>query len=372
MKFQSISNFYLLLSFILLYFSFVEATGGKILTIYSDEGTSGNAVWTWPYWESFDENNQDFTSPPEGNRCYKTRCTGSYAGWGVVYDLEQNLSEYQGGDLRFWIYSTTGNIKIEIEAPTGNNNTPRNLTQYGWNDSYVNTWRHFRIPLSDFNLATSTAVKSPFKITVLTQATFYVDLVRWTTNFALSEVQIKIKDVETHIEKSSITFSRVNLIGLPTSWVVADQYIELNVDIATTSWGIRIYTDNTSADANPKYTGVGNPAGLVDTTTTTKRLPMGWTIEHSTRTFFQLGTGKPGSWVSGGYQWKWFKDRNTQSFIDAKDYVTVWNNRGLLWNDSDRDSKNTPNYIYLSADFTTAVTPRTYKTSTLRIELYYE
>ena len=344
-----------------------------VLTIYSDEGISGNDVSTWQDGGAYyDGNSQDLSSVPEGFKCFKTTTTsGSYAGWGVFYSTEQDFSQYQSGDLRFWIYSSTGDVKVEIERWNGETLT-KYLTDYGWNDSYVNTWKLFSIPLNDFAVDVTTSIKSPFKITVLTTpATFYVDMVRWAVNIDTGSFSSKIKRLSDNIEVSSITFTRVDLIGLPTSWVVADQYLEIEAEPGNISWGMQIYTDNTSSLANPKYTGTDDPAGLVDTSTTTKRLQMSWTVEYATHSFSQLDTGKPETWVNGGYQWKWMKDKASSDFVNGGNYVTFWNNEGLLWDSSNRDSKNPPNFIYMGADFSNAVTPRTYKTK-VYIEFYYQ
>jgi len=59
---------------------------------------------------------------------------------------------------------------------------------------------------------------------------------------------------------SQITWSGV-MTGTST-WVKADQYIQLTVNADTTIWGIQIYTDNTAPDANPVFTttvNTGNP-----------------------------------------------------------------------------------------------------------------
>ncbi len=347
---------------------------GKILTIYSDVGISGDSVLTWQDNGYFDSNNQEIT-PAEGYKCFKTTCTGTYAGWGVIYNSEQNFSEYQGGYLRFWIYSSTGNVKVEIERWNGGKST-KYLTQYGWNDSYVNNWRLFNIPLDDFATDISTSVKSPFEITVLAPATFYVDLVRWTTGVDLDTMYIQLKHKTTHVDVSSITWTPV----LPSTWNVADIYIKLDFDPGTTYWGIQMYTENKHAEANPKYIGTGNPAGLVLATGTASAidpLPMSWTIEDSTKIVSELKKGVPEEWVTGGGAYKWFEDRNTSGFDDGKGYVTIWNRKGILYNTWDSGSwdtrawKNSPNYIYFGANFYSAKT-LPYKTNRLIIELYYE
>ena len=337
----------------------------EILTIYNDEGAFGDNVYTWTDNGEFDDQNQELPVP-EGSRCFKTVCTGSYAGWGVFYNSAVDLSSYSSGELRFWIYSTTTNIKVEIETS--------NVTYTSYPVVSLFDWQHVRIPLEHYvsQGADLSSVNCPFKITSYdaTNTTFYVDLVRWTTQYVTSPfLQIKIKDVETHIEKSSITFSDTEL---PKGWVLADQYLEIECDPDSISWGIQIYTDNKHPYANPKYTGSSDPCGLVDTTTSVFVLPMGWTIEYATRTKTALGNGEPGSWVSDGYMWKGMKDKSSSDFVNGGDYVTCWDNRGLLWDDSQRDSKKSPNYIYFSANFTNAIGGRIYKTNQLKIEFFYK
>jgi len=363
-----------ILILVVLVVSFKYIANCDILTIYNDEGAFGDNIYTWTDGGYFDDQNQEVT-PPEGDKCFKTTCSASYAGWGVFYNSEKNFSQYQNGQLRFWIYSTTGNIKVEIERWNGETLT-KYLTDYGWNNSYINTWKLFKIPLDDYAVDVTTSVKCPFKITVLNPATFYVDLVRWVTQDVTSPFfQIKVKDIETHIEKSSITFSDTNL---PKRWVLAEQYIEIECDPDSTSWGIQIYTDNKSEQAEPKYTGSSDPCGLVDTTTGVFVLPMAWTIEYTTRTRTALintntGQPEPGSWVSsGGWMWKWMRDKNSSDFQNGMNYVVCWDNGGLLWGDWQRESKKSPNYIYLSANFSNAIGGRKYKTNQLKIEFFYK
>jgi len=355
-----------ILILVVLVMSFKYVANCSILTIYNDERIFGANISTWTDGGYFDGQNQEIT-PPEGYKCFKTTCSATYAGWGVYYSTGQNFSAYVGGELRFWVYSSTGRLKVEIKD---------NVNRTIYNYPPVDQWSLRRIPLSSFGSVDLSSITYPFMITAEAPATFYVDLVRWVTQDVTSPFfQIKIKDIETHIEKSSITFSDTNL---PKGWVLAEQYIEIECDPDSTSWGIQIYTDNKSEQAEPKYTGSLDPCGLVDTTTGVFVLPMAWTIEYTTRTRTALintdkGQPEPGSWVSGGgWMWKWMKDKNSSGFQNGGNYVTCWDNSGLLWNDWQRDSKKSPNYIYLSANFSNAVGGRKYKTNQLKIEFFYK
>ena len=169
----------------------------------------------------------------------------------------------------------------------------------------------------------------------------------------------------------------------------------LDLDYYHTNWGIEIYTDNKGLGADPPYTGANgtDPAGLIDTSNTSIALPMCWGIVNSTFTgssLLQIRQLSDNKLYSSGYPaYLWMKDRHTptipytgtRQFVDGEDYVTVWDNRGIQWQEGFYSAPNdphnlfrtpSPNFIYIGAKFSNAYTQRTYKTSTLTIELFYE
>jgi len=365
---------------ILLVMSTSLCHAGKILTIYSDEGICGTDVNVWQGGSGavFDGSWTGLSNPPDGYKCFKTAHT-SWAGWGVFYGYwganPQDLTDYYGGDMRFWIYSSTDNVRIEVETST--DSYSENITDHGWTTDDLNTWKHMTIPLDEYTNqgATFDETKAPFKLCLDDMlgvgATVYVDLVRWTTGYAVDTMYIETKHRETHVAHSSVTWTPV----LPSTWNASNIYFKLDFDPGTTYWGIRMYTNNKEAGANPKYIGTGDAAGLVCSTGTESALdplPMSWTIESATRTVSALGKGTVGDWVSGGHAYKWMQDIDDTSF--DHDYVTIWNRRGVEWGTSngDRDWKNSPNYLYFGANFDKAKAGRKYTTNRLIIELYYE
>jgi hypothetical protein len=156
--------------------------GNLILKVYYDSGNdksviSGDDIWTWSdnNLGTFDANYQDSTAP-EGYKSFKTTTsTGSWAGWGVVYNTPQDLSQYQGGYLKFCVKSPAP-IKIEIQDGNGNNYT-RYTSQYGYTNN--NTWSELTISLSDFGSVPLNNIKLPFMATIETSGEFYIDYVRW-------------------------------------------------------------------------------------------------------------------------------------------------------------------------------------------------
>jgi hypothetical protein len=82
------------------------------------------------------------------------------------------------------------------------------------------------------------------------------------------------------------------------------------------------------------------------------------------------------------YMWHFLKDRNTpnnpevsipdydESFHNGEDYVTLWNQSGIAWNEGGRSGNPQKAYIYLAANFTMSSVGAVYQTSVLTIEAY--
>ncbi len=175
-----------------------------------------------------------------------------------------------------------------------------------------------------------------------------------------------------------------------TDWKAADQYIEVANTYYRTGWGIQIYTDNL-----PSGTTEYNPAGLVATDDEKSVLPLTWRIMGEKVTADKLGIREVEDPVEsdkhhlestsedpGYYPWLWMKDAKTPdipelyttAFVNGEDYVTIWNENGVHHAEGPLDyyASPSPNYVYIGARFTTATTPRTYSTSKLTVELFWQ
>jgi hypothetical protein len=194
----------------------------------------------------------------------------------------------------------------------------------------------------------------------------------------------EIHQIGTHNPETQINWTDVTL---PNGFVVANSYIQLTSSFNVASGGIQIYTDNLAPDAAPfNYIGPVNsssppPSGLVDTVTRQTRLPMAWTIRSGV---LPPPAQDPNA---GGFVWFYMLDKsqvnsppyNTSAFEDGIPYNTIVNNRCLTRQDvcihyaqspTEFGFAPQPHHIFFEADFSTAMTPRTYRTNALRLEAF--
>jgi hypothetical protein len=179
-----------------------------------------------------------------------------------------------------------------------------------------------------------------------------------------------------------ITWS--NVVAGETGWKIADQYIEISHSDLPEFWGMQIYTDNKNEDvANPQYTGKDNPAGLIKTDNTILTLPMAWRITDfviNPDDDLNKPVQRPDATGFTNYMWHFLKDKNTpdntltrpdESFINAEEYVTLWNQSGIAWNEGGRSGNPKKAYIYLAANFTMSSASAEYQTTALTLEAYH-
>ncbi|MBN1823724.1 MAG: hypothetical protein JW803_05330 [Endomicrobiales bacterium] len=385
-------------------------------------GTWGGPTTTYNW--RFASVYSDTTTYTEGGQSLMVRTSsGAMGGFYVMFGTAPvtdvrvvNCTYYTEGTLQFdiklqtytiktsQVYVTTttvADVVLKIEwfktlSASLQGAATTSLTTYLTN--YTTGWRHVSIPLNDIvdwdgglitpyyyssgalsPTDTGLAVASiPFGLFAPATKQFWIDNVFYTS-VAPSTYTFTIKRISDNIVMSSITWS--NVIPGATKWKAADQYIEIDFNYYHSGWGINVYTDNKGTGADPGYTWTNDPAGLVNTSTTTKVLPMCWrVVDVSTDTLSiqQGATELPNQlWVTEfGDQYPcflWIMDRNTSGFSDTMDYITVWEEkRGIQHAESTWGAAKSKNYIYFGANFENAVAPATYRTNKLTLELYYE
>jgi hypothetical protein len=210
-----------------------------------------------------------------------------------------------------------------------------------------------------------------------------------------TKMTVTIKNVLDNNTTNTIAWTGVNA---GQGWTQADQYLQIDSTLTVSGGGIQTYTYNTVLGANPRYTGListttQSPAGLVDTSTTTLKLPTAWQIVDVLGSQKGVddpnctgGVGQPAfcqaAGVATGWAWFYHEDKgqtedvpsqHTTAFHDADSYVTVHKaGYGIHYaqDPASFGSAVSPNYMYLEADFANALGGRTYTTSELIVELF--
>jgi hypothetical protein len=181
------------------------------------------------------------------------------------------------------------------------------------------------------------------------------------------------------------------------NWTIANQYLQITSHMSQSNGAfIQTYTDNTSATANPKYTGTVNatspsPAGLINAgNTAATPLPTAWSISTGTPVAVDdpncNGTaGQPAACLTGthtGYAWFYHNDKAqvannsgvTGPFVNGASYVEV-ETAGVPANIQFAQGSFGPgatsgvNNMYFEANFASAVGGTTYGSNTITVEL---
>jgi hypothetical protein len=361
------------------------AAHAEILTLFSDKGFYTNNVFAGPGSASFFGNDSTIAAA-EGFTSWKTQQpTIQGAFWGYTFPSFTNLSRFNSGELRFWVNSPNGNVRVEIKKSGGTVVLSKTLASLGWTNANINQWVLLRAPLVGVDL-TSVDVGFDFAFNN-GPLTYYVDDVRYVDSTALPIFNTTLYNIANNTVTSpqKVTWT---LPPLPTGWVRADQYLQLDVDINSISWGVQLYTDNTAADAVPKFVSPvasgqpgSNPAGLIDSATKGHPLPMAWAIVASSVSAAPVATDPNDSSQSvNSFPWSYVSDHgtpaipgeNTLAFVDGSIGSTIKNNQGIHYghNDFAIGAEPPTNTLYLEANFSAALQPNVYQTSKLILELF--
>ena len=199
---------------------------------------------------------------------------------------------------------------------------------------------------------------------------------------------------------TTITFPSVD--PLSAGWTLGQQYLVINATVTDVGGGVKIYTDNTSAVAVPKFVApttvstapTSVAAGLLkgtSGTTSVAPLPMAWTIKAAVATPAAANpqnAGDPNSFqwlnVTDAANWSSGTDFNGDGdVVDAGDsaplalnakFPTMISNVGIHFGQADTEFGAHPDgqdaYIYVEANFAGAEVLTSYQTTALTIESY--
>lgn len=330
----------------------------------------------------------DSTDRVEGSVSARADTNGE-GSWWVQFGypgeaVQTDMSAYAGGSVEFMIKNSRL-VDFQIRSGVSTQLLKSCTTNTAWHKVTV------ALPAASDSTIDFSKVRIPAFFQTYGRGYFIVDNVVWRKAASTTgSLTATLKNISDNQNASQLTWSSVNPGG---GWKAADQYIQLDLTYYQPGWGIQIYTDNAAADASPRYAGSvssSNPVGLISVEyPESAPLPMCWRmVDVSTTTTLSIVQGSDNKLYSsqlGGQAGQypcfvWMKDRGTPAipdkgttvFTPGEDYVTVWDNRGAQHAEGTWSGCQSPNYIYIGANFNGAVTPGTYRTNKLIVELFYE
>lgn len=272
----------------------------NVYSVYSDNfnGTHYGAVNSdedavefqlWANQSMFGETKTD--TPVEG-KSYSKLTNGTphpesqiwkYGGGGFASTNSRkyiDMSGYYGGELKFYARSNSSNIvNLRVGIKAGSDEIMVSLSSLGF--SANGQWQEISLPLTS---ATDSRITSTKLATTgylfffnLPEANYvegeYIELdnIRWvkSSGAEFSVVRKKVSDnSEVSDQTTPISFSE-DTFG--QGWVVADQYLELDIDgdLSSNNWNVRFYTNN-------------EIEGLYNIHDSSDVLPTAWKISCST------------------------------------------------------------------------------------------
>lgn len=357
-----------------------SSANSEVLTFFGDAGfPSASGVFAGSSFDNaqFNGRSRSASPVPEGFESWETIAPTDFW-WGYQFPTPQNLSRFAGGEFRFWILSDRSDVRLQMKFGPGPVDFLLN-TDLGSLPGFVRSqWSLVRVPLSGVNL---NSVLVPFVFAGTANGSpvrFWVDHIRYVDNASAVTFSAQARNRFTNSPATQSMSFPVSSLPVAGDWAVANEYIQLTIDMNEMAWGVQVYTDNTASDASPRFVGPSNanPAGLVDTTDRSKTLPLAWSIRGTTDTVVNaLDPSDAANW-----SWSYLKDRltpaippSTTAWVDGDPYATVRNQIGIHWNADPRvpfGADHTPDYVYFQARYREAVTPRSYQTNKLVVELF--
>ncbi|AKL98056.1 hypothetical protein [Endomicrobium proavitum] len=351
-----------------------------------------------------------------------------------IPDAPRLMSAYKDGSIEFYARSahpTVENFNVGITLLYNDSvsvDYVDTLGSYGFTAD--GTWQKVIFPLTSANLGATVdmdtwRIKNIFVLLKNNSTgTLEIDQIIWKKASAPVTFDFKLMDTATGLASAN-SYISWNENKIAQGWQVSDEYLELNLDSLpndNSSWGIQIYTDATSsnAQANPKYTGVLNSStnfGLISTSDTTKMIPMAWRVTDKVLPY--VGTnnvamedynqtknislflggydgpdyvapglydsGNPGTGSQFYHCWFFMKDKSqfgmAADVYNGMDYLRVWDKRGFhaaagetFYGMSAGGMQNmriAPK-LYFAVDMNQAFAPQTYENNSIIIQLFYE
>lgn len=242
--------------------------------------------------------------------------------------------------LDFWVKPKTGDItKVLVGISDG---ADRCVTFGSLHITNEQVWQRVHLDITNLS-ANLSAVKKPFLLVANSQldqnTSFFVDNVVLNTGSPSASFKATLKNIESMQNipanpNGNIIWKQTAFRNAQWPWQSACQYVELDMDMCSPAWTVRVYTNNGASGRNGMYATVGGKDYVV---------PMCWRayngelgtqsgkpsyfIKQSTAAHSNLYDGRATNGVDTGYYtWFYIKDQEDIDFNDAGDldYITVW------------------------------------------------
>lgn len=303
-------------------------------------------------------NYEEFSGAKEGKKYLDCTIpkggTGGTGGWGgFCYQFvpssngndqafrQENLTRYKY--LDFWIKPISGdiaNVKFGITDYLGDK--AKTLSEWGYSNVPTGQWFHCTLDLTTLSNVQLNRVKNPFLVlgnNLSSQTKFYIDNIVLRTADASATFSATLKNIEDFgvtLPDNPTQIEWIERSVFHNSWQASYSYLELDMDMYSSAWSVRMYTDNGGkgrggmwAQGDFKeyvihmcwraYNGtLVNNVGLGKDT---------YLIAQSTGEYHNLyDYGKSPNEDPNYYPWLYFKDiadvdLNKPSDVD---YITVW------------------------------------------------
>jgi len=261
-------------------------------------------------------------------------------------------------------------------------------------------WQHCVIDLNTYGASLS-QVKIPFLVICnnLTENTcFYLDNIVLRTNNSSASFNINLKSVEDMVnpDPSPTQIKWHENTVFQNSWQASSQYVELDMDMYSCAWKVRMWLNNGAKTRNGLYATLNGKDYVI---------PMCWRI-YNGELVNQIGSNKDSYLIAQSskpehnlydrgrnpnsdpdyYPWFYFKEYRDINFGNSSDveYITVWdssrgyhasnpytNEHGYMDGFAEFNTINKKPRIYFGGDFNKAAGGLNYLANVV-IELSYE
>lgn len=241
--------------------------------------------------------------------------------------------------LDFWVKPKTGDITKVFVGMTDSADRCVSLGSLGVTNS--NTWQHVVLnitTLPNINLANikNCLIMKAENNTLSGNTAFFVDNVVLRTDSASASFNATLKKVEAmqNVPANPTQITWKDSVFISRDWQSCGQYVELDMDMYSWKWTVRVYTNNGGEGRGGMYATLGGKDYII---------PMCWRaysgelgiepgkdsyiIKQSTASHHNLYDGLKSNGVDEGYYtWFYMKDQADIDFNNPSDtdYITVW------------------------------------------------